>query len=81
MAPFIRQFASLAALLLLGQQASATWYDYAFAETSGKKDAEGNLLLKPNGTPLPDLPTGLNRATTTLDGEGNLYAAHFLEKE
>ena len=81
MAPFIRQFASLAALLLLGQQASATWYDYAFAETSGKKDAEGNPLLKPNGTPLPDLPTGLNRATTTLDSEGNLYAAYFLEKE
>jgi hypothetical protein len=76
-----QQFVQLAVLMLVCLPAQATWYDYAFAETSGQKDAEGISILKPDGTPLPNLPAGLTRATTTLDSSGNLYAAYFLEIE
>ncbi|MBT3467856.1 MAG: hypothetical protein HN467_00890, partial [Opitutae bacterium] len=77
----LQRFTQLALFMLIGMDAKATWYDYAFAETSGQKDAEGNNILKPNGTPLPNLPQGLTKATTTLDNSGNLYAAYFLEIE
>ena len=77
----LQQFVQLAVLLLVCLPAQATWYDYAFAETSGQKDADGTSILKPNGTPLPNLPAGLTKATTTLDSSGNLYAAYFLEIE
>ena len=77
----LQRFTQLALFMLIGMDAKATWYDYAFAETSGQKDAEGNNILKPNGPPLPNLPQGLTKATTTLDNSGNLYAAYFLEIE
>ena len=75
----LQRFVLLALLMLIGIDAQATWYDYAFAKTSAQKDAEGNSISKPNDTPLPNLPQGLTKATITLDGSGNLYAAYFLE--
>ena len=81
MARLLKQTTLLATGLLHMATASATWYDYAFAETNGKTSVDGTALLKPDGTPLPDLPTGFTRSTSTLDAQGNLYAAYFLEKE
>ena len=81
MARLLKQTSLLAACLLHVATASATWYDYAFAETSGQAGTDGTPLLKPDGTPRPNLPQGFTRTTSTLDAEGNLYAAYFLEKE
>ena len=39
-------------------------------------------LKKPDGTPLPNLPSGFSRRTyITLDSDRNLYTAYFLEIE
>ena len=69
------------ALLLACPQASATWYDYAFAETSALTDLLGNPVNKADGTPYPNLPEGLTKATMAIDSSGNLYSAYYLERE
>ena len=67
--------------IFLATKVQGTWYDYGFAETSGKVSQDGTLLKKPDGTPLPNLPSGFERTTITLDSDGNLYTAYFLEIE
>ena len=67
--------------IFLATKVQGTWYDYGFAETSGKLSQDGTLLKKPDGTPLPNLPSGFERTTITLDSDGNLYTAYFLEIE
>ena len=67
--------------IFLAAKAQGTWYDYGFAETSEKLSQDGTPLKKPDGTPLPNLPSGFERTTITLDSDGNLYTAYFLEIE
>ena len=81
MPPIFNSFKVITFCLFATVNTQAKWYDYVFAETSGKTDTDGQPQLKADGSELPDLPVGFDKTTSSLDNNGNLYTTYFLEKE